>query len=101
MAKQRVPAPEFPVQAGSQPAHFRAANNHTPGVRTFYVGSESKPGTEYAVQHIRKPGMNRWQCSCPQFFFRCVARGRHCKHIRELSRQAQAAHGVSRLGLLA
>lgn len=93
MATQRVPALEFPVQP------IYPATNHTPGVRTFYVASESKPGTRYAVQYIRKPGMNRWQCSCPQFFFRCVARRRHCKHIHEVSRKAQAAHGVSRLGL--
>ena len=50
----------------------RAAEHHQSGIRTFYVSSESKPGIEYTVQRIRKPGMNRWQCSCPQFFFRCV-----------------------------
>jgi hypothetical protein len=60
-----------------RPSEYRAS-----GVRTFYVASDSRLGTEYSVQHIRKPGMNRWQCSCPQFFYRCVARRRHCKHIR-------------------
>jgi hypothetical protein len=60
-----------------RPSEHRASGTHT-----FYVGSDSKPGTEYSVQHIRKRGMNRWQCSCPQFFYRCVARRRHCKHIR-------------------
>jgi predicted nucleic acid-binding Zn finger protein len=58
---------------------FRPASHHAPGVWTFYVSSES---TDYVVQHIRRRGMNRWQCTCPNFFFRCVARRRHCKHIR-------------------
>ena len=61
---------------------FRPSQHHASGIRTFYVASDSHAGTEYTVQHIRRPGMNRWQCSCPQFFFRCVARRRHCKHIR-------------------
>jgi hypothetical protein len=60
----------------------RPSEHRASGIRTFYVASDSRPGTEYSVQHIRKPGMNRWQCSCPQFFYRCVARRRHCKHIR-------------------
>jgi hypothetical protein len=60
---------------------FRPSKHHAPGVWTFYVSSESIAGTEHVVQHIRRRGMNRWQCSCPQFFFRCVARRRHCKHI--------------------
>jgi hypothetical protein len=60
---------------------LRLAEHQASGIRTFYVGSDSKPGTEYAVQHIRRTGMNRWQCSCPQFFYRCVAKRRHCKHI--------------------
>lgn len=61
---------------------LRQAEHHTFGIRTFYVSSESQPGVEYCVQHIRKSGMNRWQCSCPQFFYRCAAKRRHCKHIR-------------------
>jgi hypothetical protein len=61
---------------------LRTAQHHTSGVHTFYVASDSNPGIEYAVQHIRRAGMNRWQCSCPQFFFRCAAKRRHCKHIR-------------------
>ena len=69
----------FPISSGTS---FRPASHHAPGVWTFYVSSESLSGTDYVVQHIRRRGMNRWQCSCPQFFFRCVARRRHCKHIR-------------------
>jgi hypothetical protein len=60
---------------------FRPAEHHAPGVWTFYVSSATSAETEHVVQHIRRRGMNRWQCSCPQFFFRCVARRRHCKHI--------------------
>jgi hypothetical protein len=61
---------------------FRPSEHRASGIHTFYVASDSGPGTEYSVQHIRKPGMDRWQCSCPQFFYRCVSRRRHCKHIR-------------------
>jgi predicted nucleic acid-binding Zn finger protein len=58
---------------------FRPSQHHASGIRTFYVASHSHAGTEYTVQHIRRPGMR--QCSCPQFFYRCVVRRRHCKHI--------------------
>jgi hypothetical protein len=61
---------------------LRPSKHHAPGVWTFYVSSESLASTDYVVQHIRRRGMNRWQCSCPQFFFRCLAHRRHCKHIR-------------------
>jgi hypothetical protein len=60
---------------------FRPSQHHAAGIRTFYVASDSHAETEYTVQHIRRPGMNRWQCSCLQFFFRCVVQLRHCKHI--------------------
>ena len=64
----------------------RPSEHRASGVRMFYVSSDSKPGVEYAVQHIRKAGMDRWQCSCPQFFYRCLARRRHCKHIHFVRR---------------
>ena len=60
---------------------LRAAEHHSAGIHTFYVTSETQPGVEYCVQRIRKPGMRRWQCNCPQFFYRCAAKRRHCKHI--------------------
>ena len=59
---------------------FRPSQHHARGVHTFYVSGDS--GNKYVVQHLRRSGMNRWQCSCPHFFFRCVSRRRHCKHIR-------------------
>jgi hypothetical protein len=89
MATSIVPSPShlpqhLPCVQGTSPAgmSFRPAEHHAPGVWTFYVSSATSAGTEHTVQHIRRRGMNRWQCSCPQFFFRCVARRRHCKHIR-------------------
>jgi hypothetical protein len=75
----------------------RAANNHTRGVRTFYVVSESKPGTQYVAQHIRRSNQRRWFCDCADFKFRRLARRRHCKHLRHLAAKAREAHGVSRL----
>jgi len=73
---------------------LRAAGHHTSGIHTFYVASESQPGVGYCVQHIRKPGMNRWQCSCPQFYFRCAAKRRHCKHIHFVRRGPDVAAAV-------
>jgi hypothetical protein len=69
----------------------RPAAHHAPGIRTFYIASGSKPGVQYTVQHIRRRGMRCWQCSCPQFFYRCVARRRHCKHIHFVRRGAATA----------
>lgn len=65
----------------SRQGTVRPASHHSPGTHTFYVSSESIASKDYVVQHIRRRGMNRWHCSCPNFFFRCVARRRHCKHI--------------------
>jgi hypothetical protein len=76
---------------------FRAASNHTPGVRTFYVASEARPGIHYVVQFIRRSRQRRWFCDCADFKFRRLARRRHCKHLRELCSMARAARGVSRL----
>jgi hypothetical protein len=68
----------IPVAISIRPVSHQAC-----GIRTFYVS-----GNEYVVQHIRRRGMNRWQCSCPNFFFRCVARRRHCKHIHAVRTSA-------------
>jgi hypothetical protein len=75
----------------------RAANNHRPGVRTFYVASESQPGTQYVVQFIRRARQRRWYCDCSDFKFRRLARRRHCKHARALATMARETHGVSHL----
>ena len=66
---------------------LRLPKKQRPGVRLIYVSSESRPGVDYAVQHIRRAGQNRWFCSCPQFVYRCLARRRHCKHVRFARRQ--------------
>ena len=66
----------------------RTASKRTPGARVFYVGSESKPSTEYTVQFIRRNGQCRWFCTCPDFTYRRLSRKRHCKHIR-FARQRQ------------
>jgi hypothetical protein len=78
---------------------IRAANNRTPGVRTFYVQSESRPGNEYVAQYIRRAGQRRWFCDCSDFKFRRLARKRHCKHLRVLSAMSRAAGGVNRLAV--
>lgn len=74
---------------------IRAANNHTPGVRTFYLTSDS--GKEYTLQHVRRAGQRRWYCTCPDFTYRRVAHKRHCKHLKQVAKLAQLAKGVSHL----
>jgi hypothetical protein len=78
---------------------FRAASNHTPGVRTFYVRSQSRANTQYVVQHIRRAGQRRWFRDCADFKFRRLSAKRHCKHLREIATRAHEVHGVSRLAL--
>jgi len=76
---------------------IRAANNRTPGVRTFYVASQSRVGAQYVVQFIRRARQRRWFCDCGDFKFRKLARKRHCKHIHQLTALVREAHGVSHL----
>ena len=76
---------------------FRAATNHTRGVRTLYVASESNPDKQDVAQHIRRSHQQRWFCDCPDFTFRRIGRRRRCKHLRQLAAMARAKHGVSRL----
>lgn len=76
---------------------IRAAHNRTPGVRTFYIASESKPETEYVAQFVRRAHQRRFFCTCPDFTFRRLSRRRHCKHLHELTARAREAHGISRL----
>lgn len=57
------------------------ANNATPGLRHYYIKSDS--GASYVVTYIRREGMRRWACSCPNWVFvRSAHRSnRYCKHI--------------------
>ncbi len=89
--------PVTPEQSAKRVMQVRAAHNHTPGVRTFYVTSESHPGPEYVAQFIRRAHQRRWFCNCPDFTFRRLPRRRHCKHLHELVLRAREARGVSRL----
>lgn len=60
------------------------ANNHKPGISTYYVNSESRPGVRHVVMRVRRAHMDRWSCTCENFVFVRQARGsgRHCKHIK-------------------
>ncbi len=57
-------------------------NRQQVGVKLFYVSSEHNSGQQYAVQHIRRNGTDRWFCNCADFTFRKLARKRWCKHIK-------------------
>lgn len=70
------------------------ASNRTAGLRTYYCESESHPDKPpYVIQHIRRAGMRRWTCSCPDFIFRRQVKGSHraCKHIRAVREMRAAA----------
>ena len=76
---------------------IRAANNSTPGVRSFYVASQSHGGAQYVVQFIRRAGQRRWFCDCGDFKFRKLARKRRCEHVHQLTALVRQAHGLSHL----
>jgi len=61
---------------------IRFAANKTAGVKTVYVTGES--GSQYVVQFVRRAGMRRVSCSCPDFVYRGQLKATHrsCKHIR-------------------
>jgi predicted nucleic acid-binding Zn finger protein len=84
MASATIAAPatnHFPtVQQSGMATRF--ASKKTAGVRTVYVTGDS--GKEYVVQFVRRAGMRRESCSCPDFIFRGSTKRTHksCKHIR-------------------
>ena len=57
------------------------AKTNPQGVKIFYILSNS--GHRYTAQFIRRAGMRRWDCTCPDFTYRRQAKGsyRACKHI--------------------
>lgn len=61
---------------------IRFAANKTAGVKTVYVTGDS--GSQYVVQFVRRAGMRRVTCNCPDFTFRGATKRTHnsCKHIR-------------------
>ncbi len=71
------------------------------GVHRFYFLSQSQPGTEYVVQHVRAYGQHRWFCNCPDFTYRRLPRKRLCKHARFLSHLVRLARGFRRLRKMA
>ena len=77
------------------PTLLRTATGDRPGVRTFYVPSESSSPKEYVVQYIRRRRARRFHCFCPDFMFRGFPTGRLCKHARLVRAVIQAAGGIS------
>lgn len=61
---------------------IRFAANKTAGVKTVYVTGDS--GSQYVVQFVRRAGMRRVSCSCPDFVYRGQLKATHraCKHIK-------------------
>jgi predicted nucleic acid-binding Zn finger protein len=74
----------------------RTANNKTAGVKTVYVTGDS--GKEYIVQFVRRAGMRRELCSCPDFTFRGSLKRSHrsCKHIRAARAHRKAEREAAR-----
>jgi len=47
----------------------KALKNPVAGVRTFFVASESEPGTDYVVVEVKRDGTT-YYCNCGDFFYR-------------------------------
>ena len=47
----------------------KALKNPVAGVRTFFVASESEPGTDYVVVEVKRDGTT-YYCNCPTFSYR-------------------------------
>lgn len=98
------PAISFPASlptenvtpSGRSAMTVRMANNKTAGVKTVYVTGDS--GKEYVVQFVRRAGMRRELCSCPDFTFRGSLKRsyRSCKHIRAARAHRQAEREAAR-----
>ncbi len=103
LAKAEVTQFPSPAQPAPQPqpqaerSTIRTAGNRTPGRFLFYIGSESRPGREHAVQHIRRGHRRFWNCSCEDYQFRRLPHRRHCRHIRLTRELVSMAHGLRRL----
>ena len=71
---------------------IRQAASKTTGIRFFYVRSTPQ-STERVVTHIRRAGMDRWTCNCPDFTFRGQLKKSHraCKHVRFARASARLA----------
>lgn len=48
------------------------------------VPSRSIPGTDHTVTFIRKPGMERWTCTCLDQNIIRVAKRQNCYHIKQV-----------------
>jgi hypothetical protein len=72
----------------------RMTTNKKAGVKTIFVTGDS--GKEYVVQFVRRVGMRRVSCTCPDFTFRGSTKRTHraCKHIRlaRIERQNEIAN---------
>lgn len=66
------------------------AANKKAGIKTVYVTGDS--GKQYVVQFVRRAGMRRVLCSCPDFMFRGSTKRTHnsCKHIRAARKEHQS-----------
>jgi predicted nucleic acid-binding Zn finger protein len=75
-----------------------AASNKVPGVKFFHVLSDQS-NNEYVVAHVRREGMNRWSCSCPDFIYRRQTRAayRYCKHIKAVVGELAASRQLKQL----
>jgi hypothetical protein len=56
-----------------------------------HVPSRTKSGIFHTVTYIRKPGMERWTCTCEYQTFVRNAKRRHCDHIKDVRKLADAA----------
>jgi hypothetical protein len=60
------------------------------GIKIYcLVNSATRPGLKHIVAFIRKPGMERWSCTCEDQLFDKTAKRRHCTHIKQVREQVR------------
>ncbi len=67
----------------------QAKRNPFKNTTTFYVGSEQKVRTHYAVQRVRVQGRIRFFCQCADYHYRKLPHvltnlSSGCKHVRRV-----------------
>jgi hypothetical protein len=59
------------------------------------VPSSSTVGVTHTVTFIRKPGMERWACTCLDQLFDKLPKRRHCTHIKQVRQQIESQRQVA------
>ena len=73
----------------------KSADKKSPVKLYANVPSRSRTGLNHVVTYIRKPGMERWTCTCEDQIFNKTVKSRHCDHIKLVRSQEAALKTLS------